>query len=742
MSRTKSKMNYKDILYKQRIIAKDFKSKWISNMSLDLKDYLSKYSKQDLVTKIPELFQVGKYNQLLNNLWDGGFRLGDSTSKSTPTFNLSDSLVDFAEYDTRRRNVKGKYRAESQGISTGEFGKTYLKYRNQKIFSNFVPQYRQTIKASIKKYVESPNPDESALYDALKPQYIKDKNIQELQNYAKVKSVDKQFMEGEGLQVGDMGGLLKRIKENPSKYDKTGYFLDMNNRVDRIAQTEVSQAYNLGVIAKSVEKGARYFMWNNSLESRANIKQRCKLCASLHGKIVDMSSSVIASGQSWNTDFKNLPPNYTRRTIFELPELMNSLGGILHPFCGCFFTVLDSKEAVTKTMATITGNKANTQNEINQVMQSVGLSEEQKQNSLVTNILSAALVGTVAVKGVDVAKQLSVDLVLEHRKKEEQRRKQKMIIIGSSILATGMMMYFFYKTSAKLKTNILDDIVEEIIPTQKLGAKIAKSIEAAMDTAKDMADELAENIVEEIAEEFVEGVEESMDKLELEALYKSTLQSIIKATSVLVDINTSAQEYIKSTKMYLNQWSRLIFKIRSDKFEGFTNLEDNFNLKSIREDIVNKYAREHPNEYLQELSKLRSRIQKYINELVYIEDRLKQIDYNIKQERLSVLDRDTFLISRMTECRNKLSEGSEVDVRKLAKLEIEFENYSSVRKQLDVTYKGMARYVSNKLSLTWVLKAAEDISDITLLSMYATDKQLKESLSLRFNELFPTNVNT
>ena len=132
-------MNYKDILYKQRIIAKDFKSKWINTMSLDLKDYLSKYSKQDLVTKIPELFQVGKYNQLLNNLWDGGFKLGDVDS--TPTFSLSDSLVSFSEYDTKRRNIKGKYRAESQGISTGEFGKNYLLYRNQSIFSNFVPQY-------------------------------------------------------------------------------------------------------------------------------------------------------------------------------------------------------------------------------------------------------------------------------------------------------------------------------------------------------------------------------------------------------------------------------------------------------------------------------------------------------------------------------------------------------------------------------------------------------------------------
>jgi hypothetical protein len=717
-------MNYKDILYKQRIIAKDFKSKWINTMSLDLKDYLSKYSKQDLVTKIPELFQVGKYNQLLNNLWDGGFKLGDVDS--TPTFSLSDSLVSFAEYDTKRRNIKGKYRAESQGISTGEFGKKYLLYRNQSIFSNFVPQYRQTIRYSIKKYVESPNPDESVLYDALKPQYIKDKTNQELQNYAKVKSVDKDFMKGEGLQVGDMGGLLKRIKENPSKYDKTGYFLDMDNRVDRIAQTEVSQAYNLGVIAKSVEKGARYFMWNNSLESRANTKQRCNLCASLHGKIVDMSSSVIGSGQSWNTDFKNLPPNYTRRTIFELPKLMNSLGGILHPFCKCFFTVLDSKEAVNKAMSAITGNKANTQNEINQVMQSVGLSEEQKQSSLVANILSAALIGTVAVKGVDVAKQLSVDLVLEHRKKEEQRRKQKMIIIGSSVLATGMMMYFFYKTSAKLKTNILDDIVEEIIPTQTLGAKIARTVEASIDTAKDMADELAENIVDEIAEEFVDSAEESMDKLELEALYKRTKTWIEGATKDLQKTANKLIPYIQITQDALETWDNIVTTIglrdiKANPLSKISSLKENLtlttlNVQQLHETFIRKGR-------IQELKDIYELLKRYTFLLKGLDKEFHRIDVNIKQTRIKLLPRDKELFNRMSICRNKFTED---DIR-LQELEQLYSNYKDIRKSIDNTYFYIKDKVVDELNKYKI--AVKDAEDLHLDELIKQDNKLIESLN-------------
>jgi len=734
-------MKLQDILYEQRKLSKDFKNQWIQSMSLDLKDYLNKYSKQDLIIKIPELFQPGRYYNLLNNLWTKGFNLGDSINNST-TFSLSDSLLDlvnFAEKDTRRRKMKGEYIASSQGIETTDFGKLYLKYRNQEIFSNFIPQYRQTIKYSIKKYIESPKPDESALYNGLKPQYIKDKTPQELTDYVKVKSTDKEFMESQGLKVNDMGGLLKKNKENPDIYDKTGYYLDLDNRVDRIAQTEISQAYNLGVIAKSVEKGNTLFMWNNSLE--ISTLSRCKLCASLFGKIVDLGSSIIGSYQGWNMDFKKLPSGYTRKTIFELPELKDNIAPVAHPNCYCFLTVLDNKETVTKYYSAITGNKTNSKELVNKVLSSVGMqSEEQKtkeDKSLLKNLLSAALIGTVAVKGVDVAKQLSYDLVLEHKKKEEQRRKQKMIIIGSSILATGMMMYFFYKTNAKLKSNILDDIVEEIVPTEKLGAKITRTIDAGIEVSKETADELSETIVDEIAEEFTESVEESMEKLELEALYERTKTWINGATNYLIKTANKLTPYTQITQDALNSWDTLITtlqlrEIESNPVSKISILRDDLTLDTLNvQQLHDTFISQGRREELKDILKI---IRNYRYLFKDLNKEFKRIDTNIKQLRLKIVPRNKELLQRIEICRIKF----DADDKRLEELELLYSRYKDVRTSIDNTYFRVKDLVVTELELYRIV--VKDKEDLHLEELIEQDDKLLRSLNSAINKLTQAGV--
>jgi hypothetical protein len=428
-------------------------------------------------------------------------------------------------------------------------------------------------------------------------------------------------------------------------------------------------------------------------------------------------------------DFKSLYElygQYTRKTFIELPNFSNPVPSI-HPFCGCSLIVLDNKEKVNSLFSTLTQNRSNTKEQIKQVLDYVGLSQPEKDKSLLGSILTAALVGTVAVKGVDVAKQISYDLVLEQKKKEEQRRKQKMIIIGSSILTTGVMMYFFYKNMSKAK--ILDDIVEEIIPTEKLSAKVIKGIETTVDNAKEVAEELKEHIISEVAENVEEGIEEGVDILKLDALYNSTKSWLTKATESLEKVVVRFVPYIQRTHSALEEWQNILIRLgltSETSNSSIVILQPNLRLSDINISSLDSYTNL---DRIKELTNVKKLLYIYDNQLININKEFKNINETIIKLQKSYIARDTALAERIEICKNSFSE----DDKRLNELLVLYSIYEDVKNSLNQIYQTIKQDVRNNLDIYKI--AVKDIKDLGINAIIEQDKLIHKDLQKAIRKL-------
>lgn len=368
--------------------------------------------------------------------------------------NLQD-LLKTARY---KSNLEKQTNIEENILDTN-FGNIYLNYRSGKVVRNFTQNYQRQIKDSIKYYIQDRNKVRpEGIKNKYDNSYIGEKElVKKLLGNENTKVIEKRdkskvfqlpfTQEWSKWQYGLIDDIITGNKIYPEPYKE-----DIRQRVDRIIETELSAANNIGRLNQSITENTKVFRWN----SRGSVGL-CKLCLSLDNQILILNN---INEDLVNKDFRKIKT----KKVFNINELIKgTYFPPLHPYCNCYLSPIKSEKDLTPDMLnTLSKDRLqevkNTLNNVNNNNLELG--------NIVKSIATSGIISGIVYGGIkegyintDYMKYISK----ENKEKEDFKKGLIMEKIG---ITTGIALLVFllnkYKPSViKAVKNEVDEVLEQ-----------------------------------------------------------------------------------------------------------------------------------------------------------------------------------------------------------------------------------------------------------------------------------------
>jgi hypothetical protein len=408
----------------------------------------------------------------LTGLWNQGFSYGqESLAKFNESTDIAEFLADNLSKDEAASRIKTRSGREKRRtiqyegrtpIATTEFGQIYLNERNNVIARSFTNEYTRKIRDSISRYIKSDvnvgltTNKERTLINRLSFKRFTDltpaerKELLPLLNQRQLSEIQKNVNPDRLKQIKGTYGLKDAIASDPESYDSAFYKINPINRIDRIAQTEINAAYNLGRADRFLSRGVSDFIW------RMSGRETCELCTSMDGRLV----SLVPDLKSYFfTDFRRVDTKKPaqRQTTHPYPPV--------HPFCDCFLEPIRNQKDLERLIAA----GKTPEDEIERIRNTLQGGVAQQKQGIIKGVVGKAITSFLTQEALlmlnpNTYETLSLYYQLQELKKQqEDQERLKLLFVTTSILSIGLMYYFYLKSHPEYVKEIKERVMSEIL---------------------------------------------------------------------------------------------------------------------------------------------------------------------------------------------------------------------------------------------------------------------------------------
>ncbi len=415
----------------------------------EYKEWEIELNKDKVIKDFENELSVMWRRELIND--NSKFNLNEAIATFNSS-NFSDNL-NFVIKSTRYNSEKEKRISADQGILDTKFGNVYVNYRSKAILRNFTSRYQNDIKEGIKFYVNDRSKVKSENYNnnaipekELFKGVVGSTNNKYLEKERNTDPFNKALRDVYNAKQNKTYGLIDDIVYGKQKYDSYKFWI--KDRVNRIIETEINSAYNIGRLDKNLDKNVNVYQWK--LHEGKLKPSECNLCKSLQNQI------IVIDGINKDLVSKDFRKYKTKEPLVVSYLLNNEYFPPLHPYCECYLLPIKDKNELDKLIKKFYKYNLNPDMVKRAYASFDDNNSNNMLNSLINTITTSALTSGVVYHGIQngyIEEYYKRYIKQENKEKEEFQRGVAMATIG----VTGGIALLVYLLS-KYNPNAINKV--------------------------------------------------------------------------------------------------------------------------------------------------------------------------------------------------------------------------------------------------------------------------------------------